>query len=341
MTRALKAKRLPAMRWVFLVIVILGVAATAAASAGNRHASKKVTFLAAIDKLGTNPYFIQQELGMKRVARKLHFKLVVQNVESDSNKELSTLATLIGTGLQGFTTTVPDQKIGPAVIAMARKAHIPVIATDDSIKDSKGRPAPIVGISNTQFGVQVGGTAAQLYKQKVGWSESDTRIASIEQNSLSVCKQRTDGAATAFLKAVPSFSSGDVVHIAYDNTETNALDVMTTTITAHPEVKHWIMWSCNDDGVVGSVRALENAGKAPSDNIGVGLGGNLTCQEFSRATTSSFAGSYYIDAAALGRTAILELVNYIQKGTRIPLVTNVPGVFVNRANYKQKIVGCK
>ena len=35
---------------------------------------------------------------------------------------------------------------------------------------------------------------------------------------------------------------------------------MTTTLTANPNVTNWIFYSCNDDGVLGAARALENAG---------------------------------------------------------------------------------
>ena len=42
---------------------------------------------------------------------------------------------------------VPDQQIGPAILAKAKEAKIPVIAVDDSIKDADGKEAPFVGFS--------------------------------------------------------------------------------------------------------------------------------------------------------------------------------------------------
>jgi L-arabinose transport system substrate-binding protein len=320
--------------------LVIGAAATLAALASGAT-NEKVTSIAAIDKHGDNPYFIRQELGVKRLAARLHFKATIQDVGFDANKMLSTLDTVIAAGAQGVMTTVPDQKLGPVVIDKARKAGIPIVATNDPIKDSKGKYIPFIGFNARSFGGQVGVVAAKLYdKVKAGWGSDSTKIASIEQNSLSVCKDRTDGAAAAFFKAEPKFGRDNIVHIAYDNSAANAITVMGTTITAHPEVKHWIIWSCNDDGVVGAVRALENANFATSASIGVGLGGNQTCQEFAKKKVTSYAATIYVDAADVGQTAAQLLYDNISTGKKIPLNTFLPGAFVNRSNYHKVMAEC-
>jgi L-arabinose transport system substrate-binding protein len=331
MSKALKA--------VALLGAVTAASLLAATASGSPAA--KVTSIAAIDKHGDNPYFIRQEFGVKRLAKKLHFKATIQDVGFDANKMLSTLDTVIAAGAQGVLTTVPDQKIGPAVIDKVRKAGIPIVATNDPIKDSKGKFAPFVGFDAKAFGRQVGAAAAGLYdKAKARWGDETTKIASIEQNSLSVCKDRTDGAAQAFFAKEPKFGKGNIVHIAYDNSSANAITVMATTITAHPEVKHWLIWSCNDDGVVGAVRALENANFKSTASIGVGLGGNRTCEEFAKKGVSSYIATIYIDAADVGQTAAQLLYDNISKGTKIPQNTFLPGTIVNRSNYHKVMAEC-
>ena len=59
---------------------------------------------------------------------------------------------------------------------------------------------------------------------------------------------------------VPDFKKEDVLHMPYDGTLKGSADAFPAFITAHPEVTHWVLWSCNDDGVLGAVRSLENAG---------------------------------------------------------------------------------
>ena len=48
------------------------------------------------------------------------------------------------------------------------------------------------------------------------------------------------------------------MRIPYDNHMESAVTAVTTTLTAHPEAKRWIFYSCNDDGVLGGVRATES-----------------------------------------------------------------------------------
>ena len=109
------------------------------------------------------------------------------------------------------------------------------------------------------IGAQVGAELAKLYKSE-GWAGKEVRIASIEDRKADTCMQRNKGAEEAFLKAVPDFEPANIVRVAYDNTMVNSIDVMTTTLTANPSVTNWIFYSCNDDGVLGGARALENAG---------------------------------------------------------------------------------
>ena len=86
------------------------------------------------------------------------------------------------------------------------------------------------------------------------------RIASIEDRKADTCMKRNKGAEEAFLEAVPDFDPAKIIRVAYDNTMVNSIDVMTTTLTANPQVTNWIFYSCNDDGVLGAARALENSG---------------------------------------------------------------------------------
>jgi L-arabinose transport system substrate-binding protein len=98
---------------------------------------------------------------------------------------------------------------------------------------------------------------------------------------------------------------------------------VTTTLTAHPEAKHWIFYSCNDDGVLGGVRATENQG-IPSENvIGVGIDGSRSCGLFGEGKPSGFRGSMYIDSAKEGATAVQLLYAAVKENKPLPQVTYV------------------
>ena len=90
-----------------------------------------------------------------------------------------------------------------------------------------------------------------------GWDKDWSRSASaaIEDQKADTCMRRNRGAEEAFLAAFPDFPKENIVRVPYDNTMVNAIDVVGTTLTANPAVERWMFFSCNDDGVLGSVRA--------------------------------------------------------------------------------------
>ena len=100
---------------------------------------------------------------------------------------------------------------------------------------------------------------------------------------------------------------------------------MTDMLTANPGVAHWILWSCNDDGVLGSIRALEAAGIAADDAIGVGLGAHLACDEWAKETPTSFDAAVFLNAANHGKVALQLMYDNLSYGTPIPGRAIIPG----------------
>jgi len=128
--------------------------------------------------------------------------------------------------------------------------------------------------------------------------------------------------------------------VAYDNTMVNAIDVMTTTLTAHPDATHWVFYSCNDDGVLGAARALENSGYAPEEGLGIGIDGSRACDAFGGRRPSGFRGTMWLNSANHGAMAVELLVNAAREGSEIPLATYAEPEFitaVNFARYKEKL----
>ena len=128
-----------------------------------------------------------------------------------------------------------------------------------------------------------------------------TELASVEDRKADTCMQRTRGAEAAFLEAVPTFDKANIVRIPYDNTMNSAIDAVTTTLTANPGAEHWIFYSCNDDGVLGSVRATENSGMKPDQVIGIGIDGSRACDAFGGGTPTGFRGTMWSIPARRGR----------------------------------------
>src|ERR671930_200745 len=232
-----------------------------------------------INKMGDHPWFVAEVAGAKKAAEAGGAAFVSQDVQFNADLTVTTLDTMIGDGVKGIAIVVPDKGLGPVVAQKAKDAGIPLIAVDDDIYYKDGSPVPYVGLNAYNIGKQVGTELAKLYKSE-GWAGKEVRIASIEDRKADTCMQRNKGAEEGFLAAVPDFDKSKIIRVAYDNTMVNSIDVMTTTLTANPQVTNWIFYSCNDDGVLGAARALENSGYTADQGMGIGIDGSRACDAF-------------------------------------------------------------
>jgi L-arabinose transport system substrate-binding protein len=276
-----------------------------------------------INKMGEHPWFVSEVGGAKTEASKLGVTLMTQDVQFNADLTLTTFDTMVGDGVKAIAIVVPDKALGPVVAEKAKKAGIQLIAVDDDIYTQDKKMVPYIGMNADAIGRQVGAEEARLYKAN-GWEKfTDVRIGSIEDQKADTCMRRNRGAEAAFLEAVPNFDKSNIIRIPYDNPMESAIENVTTTLTAHPEAKHWVFYSCNDDGVLGGVRATENQG-IPSENvIGVGIDGSRSCGVFGEGKPSGFRGSMYIDSAKEGATAVQLLYAAVKENKPLPEVTYV------------------
>jgi L-arabinose transport system substrate-binding protein len=316
---------------------LLAPLAVVASAPGARADDIKMGY---INKMGEHPWFVSEVGGAKAEAQKLGVNLSTQDVHFDANLALTTFDTMVGDGVRAIAIVVPDKALGPVVAEKAEKAGIRLIAVDDDIYTSDKKMVPYVGMNAEAIGRQVGAAIAKIYKDE-GWEKAnDVRIGSIEDAKADTCMRRNRGAEAAFLEAVPGFDKNNIVRIPYDNHMESAVTAVTTTLTAHPEAKRWIFYSCNDDGVLGGVRATENQGLAPTDVIGVGIDGSRACDAFGAGKPTGFRGTMYIDSAKEGAQAIDLLVASVKNNTPLPVTTYVTADFVSPANfgaYKDKL----
>jgi L-arabinose transport system substrate-binding protein len=293
-----------------------------------------------INKMGEHPWFVSEVGGAKSEASKLGVTLMSQDVQFNADLALTTFDTMVGDGVKAIAIVVPDRALGPVVAEKAQKAGIKLVAVDDDIYTSDKQMVPYVGMNAESIGKQVGTEEAKFYKDQ-GWDKfNDVKIGSIEDQKADTCMRRNRGAEAAFLEANPNFDKNNIVRIPYDNHMESAITAVTTTLTAHPEAKHWIFYSCNDDGVLGGVRATENQGYAPDDVIGVGIDGSRACDAFGAGKPTGFRGTMYIDSAKEGAQAIDLLYASVKEGKALPTTTYVSADFISAESfpkYKDKL----
>ena len=211
-----------------------------------------------INKMGDHPWFVAEVAGAKKAAEEAGATFVSQDVQFNANLTITTFDTMVGDGVKGIAIVVPDKALGPVIAQKAKAAGIPLVAVDDDIYYEDGSQVPYVGMNAYNIGARVGEELAALYKSD-GWAGKEVRIASIEDRKADTCMQRNKGAEEAFLKAVPDFDPDE--HRPrrlrqHDGQRHRRDDHDADRQSRH--VTNWIFYSCNDDGVLGAARALEN-----------------------------------------------------------------------------------
>lgn len=311
----------------FTVVGACAVLAALAASQASLAADKT---LVAIYKSGTQQYFIDQGEGFTAAARELGYGANIINVELDSNLAISAVSDAIASGAAGIGITAPDQALGPAVSKAAADAGIPLLATDDPLQGADGA-VPFVGFDGTDMGDKVGEAAVGLLDD-AGWKDgSDYGVLSVENPTLSVCNDRTN-AARAQLAAdgVPDTA---FVPVSYEGTTDSALAAAGPVLTANPQVNKWVVYACNDEGVLGATNALKNAGFAAGDVIAVGLGAYEACRPWKAGIESGFKAALYISGKDVGDAAARALVANVEDGTPLPPMTVANTTIVTPENY--------
>src|SRR5215217_4331756 len=270
-----------------------------------------------IQKSGDQEYFVDEAQGFREVIEGAGGKVIVQDVQLDANAAINAVDTMISSGVAGIAIVVPDQKIGPAVIEKAEAAGIPLIALDDVIK--------------------VGEEAARLWTDS-GWGSDGVGALAVEVEALSVCMDRTNASRKMMTDA--GFPAENFVQVPYDGTAPAANNAAATVVTANPQFTKWIVFGCNDEGVQGTIRALEAAGVTAENTIAVGLGAYLACPEWKSGNPTGFKAALYISGVDVGQSGAIALLNAAVNDEPLPGKVIARTTMTTPENYEETGVSC-
>ncbi len=270
----------------------------------------------------------------RKCAEQYGFEVVTIGA-TDGEKVLAAIDNLAAQGAQGFVICTPDVRLGPAIMARAKSHRMKVFAVDDQFVGADGNfmNVPYMGISARAIGETVG---KALYEEFVrrGWKIEDTAAAAITFDELNTVKERTDGAASALVAA--GFPAEKIFRSPEKTTDTpSAFDATNTLLTQHPEVKRWLVFSVNDEGVLGAVRAMENHGFNADTVIGIGIGGPSAITEFEKEQPTGFYSTCLISPYRHGFETTELLFKWISDGIEPPMDTRTIGIMIDRSNYLQ------
>jgi len=264
------------------------------------------------------------------------FELMKVGTE-DGEKLLSAIDVLAANRAQGFVVCTPDVRLGPAVMAKAKSHGMKVFSVDDQFVGSDGQfmDVPYMGLSAMQIGRNVGDA---LYKefQRRGWPIEETAACGITFDELNTLKERTCGTRTALIEA--GFPASKIFLGAEKTTDVpGAFDAANIVLTQHPDVKRWLVYSVNDEGVLGAIRAMEGQGFGADTVIGIGIGAGTGLTEFKKEKPTGYFATCMISPRRHGFETAEYLYKWIKDGVEPPKDTRTAGVLATRDNYLEVI----
>jgi L-arabinose transport system substrate-binding protein len=291
----------------------------------------KIGFLV---KMPEEPWFQQEWQFAQRCADKYGFDLAKIGA-TDGEKVLSAIDNLASQNAQGFVICTPDVRLGPAIMAKAQSYSMKVISVDDQFvgADGKFMNVPYMGISARAIGETVGKALYDEFKKR-NWKLDETAACAVTFDELNTVKERTDGATAALITA--GFPADRIYRSPEKTTDIpGAFDAAGILLTQHPEVKRWLIFSVNDEGVMGAVRAMEGRGFNADTVIAVGIGGSTCLVECEKPTPTGFFATVLISPLRHGYETTELLYKWIKDGTPPPKDTRTAGILVTRQTYKQ------
>lgn len=314
-----------------LLVAMLGVTASAFAAANTGKI--KIGFLV---KMPEEKWFQEEWHFAQKAADKYGFELIKIGTP-DGEKTLAAIDNLAAQGAQGFVICTPDVRLGPAIMAKAKSYGMKVFTVDDQFvgADGKFMDVPYMGISARKIGEDVG-KALYAEMKKRGWKIEETAAMAITFDELNTVKERTDGATAALVAA--GFPAKKIYRAAEKTTDVpGAFDAANSLLTQHPEVKKWLVFSVNDEGVLGAVRALENRGFNATNVIGIGIGAGSGVIEFKKKNVTGFFATALISPYRHGYETAEYLYKWIKDGIEPPKDIRTAGTIVTRENYVEEM----
>lgn len=290
--------------------------------------------IAGIYKAGDQVWFIDEGKAAEAKAKELGAdEFIYIDAKMNPDTYLQAIDNVIAQKVDGVITCTPDQTLSAVVVKKLGDAGIPVIAADDALQDEDGnKTAPWVGISAYEIGLEIGKWMGNYAVENDMTTGEDVGVLLLTVDTVSSCVPRIEGEIEAFMEVVPDFDENQVFRADSDGSTEDAFAAASGVITGNPQVTKWIVMGVNDEGGVGAVRALEQAG-IDKESVVAGLGGYLAVGEFEKEYSAMKCAAYF-SASQVGGTSAENLMNYILHGTEMPMEQAVTAIMVTEENYK-------
>lgn len=324
-----------------LLLAVLVIAMTGCSTANNgpdnnNNGSEDKLLVYGIYKAGDQTWFIEEGAAAQKAVEEAGGEFIYVDAKMSPEEYLKAIDNAIANNASGIVTCIPDQTMSQAVIDKVKEAGIPIVAADDALQDANGEKlAPWVGINAYIIGEANGEFLANYVLDNDLVNQEDVGVMILTMDTVSSVVPRTEGQYDKFTELVPDFDTNKIYHGDYDGTTDKGNQAAAAIITAHPEIKTWLITGGNEEGTVGALRAIESAG-LDETSVVVGLGAYLAKDEWNNkgAENTAMKAATYFSADQIGAGSVQVLLDIIA-GKEVPLETAVDAIIVTPENYKE------
>lgn len=318
-------------------LALTGCPSNTPAPTGGAAGGEKIK-LGFVVKSATEPWFQTEWKFAQQAADKNGFELIKQPA-TDAEEVDRTLNNLANQGAKGVVICTPDTKLGPAIIAKCKEKNLKLFTVDDRLLDADGKPmkdVPYLGISAREIGKSVGQAIVDEAKKR-GWNLAEVGAAVLTVDELETARERIAGATEVLL--ANGFPEKNLYKVAWKKPYdiSTAVEAANTVLTQHGDIKKWVAFSSNDDGVLGFVRASEQKSLPAESVIGVGINGTTAKDDFAKDKPTGMVASVLLSARTHGYATIESLYHWVKDGKEPAMETYTKGTLIDRTNYKEKM----
>ncbi|MEG2481527.1 MAG: substrate-binding domain-containing protein, partial [Clostridia bacterium] len=308
---------------ILALAMILGATAAVAESKG---------MIYGIYKAGDQTWFIDEGVAAEAAAKEAGYDFTYVDAKMNPEEYLKAIDNAIANKAVGVVTCIPDQTMSAAAVDKLTEAGVPVVAADDALQDGAGELlAPWVGINAYVIGEANGAWLADYAKTNNLVADAECALLIMTMDTVSSCVPRAEGEFAKFTELCPDFDAAKIFKADYDGTTDKGNTAASAVITAHPEIKKWLVTGANEEGCIGALRALESAG-LDADACVVGLGAYMAKDEWKKEGPNGMKASAYFSAELVGRGSVNVLVDMID-GKEVEQKTAVDAIVVTPETY--------
>ena len=277
--------------------------------------------LVAINRGATQQYFIDLQSAFTQEVERLGGTAKTYDAQEDPSLTLSLMNDAVSAGASGIAVSAQSSDLGPALAEIADAAGVAWVATDSTQVDSAGDPSHSSGSTARPWATRSVRKSCDSWMPVAGSRTRPKKVGvlSVEAQTIAVCEQRTDESKRLLTEA--GFPADQIYQVPYGGDTSSGQEAAGPVITAHPDVTNWLIFSCNDEGVLGAINALATAGADPANIIGVGIGAYEACKFWASDLPSGFTAALFISGLDVGRAAANVLWEHVVNGAELPATT--------------------